>query len=168
MSSRKRAGAAIAAAALATVALAVAASEHQEPTLPADLTDYEHINTLVVPDAESPIHGIHHFYMGPTGRQEFRAGGTDEYPDGTTIVGKVFAPVKTDDGRYMEGDLVAYTMMKKDAGAQATAATGGWHFTMHEPGGEAKGVDPAQACFGCHQPSPRTDFVLSTPLAPRE
>ena len=27
-----------------------------------------------------------------------------------------------------------------------------------------KGVDPVQACFGCHEPSPETDFVLSSPL----
>ncbi len=141
-----------------------AMSHGDAPSLPEDLDDFEHVNTLVVPDAGSPIHGFHHFYVDDRGREIFRNGGSDEYPDGTVFVGKVYAPGETAEGRYQEGDLVAYTLMEKDAGSQTTHATGGWHFVMLDAEGEPKRVDPVEACFGCHEPSPETDFVLSTPL----
>lgn len=139
-------------------------SHGASPELPADLDDYKHVNTLVAPSADSPIQGIHHFYMGKTGRKTFMQGGTDEYPDGTTFVAKVYKPVKTEEGRYMEGDLAAYTMMKKDSGSEATKETGGWFFVMFGPDRKNKGVDPVKTCFGCHEPSPETDYVLSKPL----
>jgi len=136
----------------------------QELSLPADLHQYDHINTLVVPSADSPIHGIHHFYMSENGRDLFLDGGTDQYPDGTVFVGKVYQPVETEEGRYREGALAAYTLMMKDSGSEATGETGGWHFAMFGPDGTNRGVDPVEGCFGCHQPSSDTDFVLSKPL----
>jgi hypothetical protein len=147
--------------------LALAMSHGEAPSLPADLEDHHHVNTLVVTDDESPIHGIHHFYMGETGRDLFLGGGTDEYPDGTTFVGKVFKPERSEEGRWREGKLAAYTLMLKDSGEEATTETGGWHFVMYGPDGTSRGVDPVRDCFGCHRPQPDTDFVLSTPLVER-
>ncbi len=134
------------------------------PKLP-DLSTYKHINTLVVPDTESPIHGIHHFYMNETGLPVFKKGvNGGEYPADTIIVGKVFKPMKTEDGQYKEGDLAGYTMMEKAPGAD-TEQTGGWRFVMFDPTGKPKDVDPVTACFPCHKPSEETDYVLSTPLS---
>ncbi len=147
-----------------TAGLALAMSHSDQLSMPKELNEFDHINTLFVPNTASPIHGIHHFYMGTKGRKAFMQGGTDEYPDGTTFVGKVYKPVKTEAGRYQEGDLAAYTMMKKDSSAKVTKKTGGWHFVMFGPDGKNKGVDPAKSCFGCHKPSPETDYVLSKPL----
>jgi hypothetical protein len=144
--------------------MALALPQDQAPALPDDMSEYKHINTLVVPQSESPIHGIHHFYMSPEGREAFLAGGTDEYPDGTIIVGKVFQPVETGGGHLKEGELAAYTLMVKDSNAPATRQTGGWHFAMFGPDRKNQGVDPVEGCFGCHTPSPETDFVLSKPL----
>jgi hypothetical protein len=79
-------------------------------------------------------------------------------------VGKVFKVHETDEGRLKEGELAAYTHMEKDAGASDTQETGGWRFVMYTAAGGKKDVDPVQACFQCHQPSPETDYVLSTPL----
>lgn len=138
--------------------------QEEQPSLPDDLGQYEHINTLVVPGSESPIHGIHHFYMNPLGFEIFLNGGTEEYPDGAIIVGKVFKPLETEEGRFKEGELAAYTLMVKDSDSPATRETGGWHFVMFGPDRENRGVDPVEGCFGCHAPSPGTDFILSTPL----
>lgn len=135
-----------------------------DPGLPEDFDGFVHINSLVVPNQESPIYGIHHFYMNDLALGTFRSGGTREYPDGTVIVGTVYTPVKTEKGRYKEGDLMAYTLMQKEADAVETMATGGWHFMMFEADGQSTGVAPVKDCFGCHEPSPETDFVLSTPL----
>ena len=151
-------------AAATTVLFAIDVVPDPGPGLPDDFDGFVHINSLLVPDDESPIHGFHHFYMNNRALGTFRGGGTDEYPDGTIIVGKVYAPEKTDEGRYREGELAAYTLMQKEAGALETRATGGWHFVMFDAEGANKGVDPVQACFGCHEPSPGTDFVLSSPL----
>jgi hypothetical protein len=134
------------------------------PSMPDDLSAYEHVNTLVVPRSDSPIHGIHHFYVNRRGLTHFEDGGTEQYPDRTIFLGKVFAPVETEDGWIREGELVAYTLMQKDADAESTADTGGWHFVMYDAQGGAKDIDPAKDCFGCHEPSPETDFVLSQPL----
>ena len=144
--------------------LALAMSHGDAPSLPENLQNFKHINTLFVVDSESPIHGIHHFAIGKKGREAFLQGGTEEYPEGTTFLGRVYKPVQTKDGRYKEGKLVAYTMMHKDPSSKATKDTGGWHFVMFGPNGENKGVDPVKSCFGCHKPSPDTDYVLSTPL----
>ena len=134
------------------------------PVLPDSLDTFEHVNTLVVPDPDSPIHGIHHFYANDRAAAAFDAGGSDEYPTEAIFVGKVFKPVKTDEGWYKEGDLVAYTLMEKDPVDVAARVTGGWHFVMYDAEGAVKSVDAVEACFGCHEPSPETDFVLSTPL----
>lgn len=145
-------------------ALAAIAGMAGSPELP-ELDGYTHINTLVVPEADSPIHGIHHFYINSIGRSAFQngVGEGEEYPAGTIIVGKVFKPVHTDKGRIKEGGLAAYTLMEKAPGPD-TNDTGGWRFVMYTPKGESKGVNPAKDCFPCHKPHADSDYVLSTPL----
>jgi hypothetical protein len=146
--------------------LAVSAAVAGDAVSLPDMDDFAHINTLVVPDKESPIHGIHHFYMNPKGLEVFAqaAQGQADYPEGTVIVGKVFKPEKTQEGRYKEGGLAAYTYMEKAPGAEGTDDTGGWRFAMLTPEGTDMGVDPVKNCFGCHKPHKDTDYVLSTPL----
>ena len=133
--------------------------------LPENMKEFRHVNTLVVPDKESPIHGIHHFYLSETGMETFMSmeeGKT--YPNGTVFIGKVFKVTETDEGRYKEGDMAGITMMRKDSGSEMTKDTGGWHFVMFSPKGEAKDIDPVKACFQCHKPHEESDFVLSKPL----
>jgi hypothetical protein len=147
---------------LATVIVGTA-SMKEPPGLP-DMAAYTHINTLVVPDSESPIHGIHHFYMNDVALKTFRQGvNGGEYPEGAIIVGKVFKPVTTEEGRIREGDLAGYTYMEKQP-MPMTERTGGWRFVKYSPAGEQMGVNPVQDCFSCHEPSKETDYVLSEPL----
>jgi hypothetical protein len=152
-------------AALAALAPLAAGAGEAGRSLPADLDQYRHVNTLVVPGADSPIHGIHHFYMNETARQAFRQRpGKGGYPAGSRIVGKVYKVVETDDGRLREGGLAAYTYMAKEPDYVSAEKTGGWLFVMFDAQGRAKDLNPAQKCFGCHAPSPETDYVLSEPL----
>ena len=135
-----------------------------EPKLPPDLATYTHVNSLVVPDSDSPLHGMHHFYANKSARAVLEAGGAENYPDQSIFVGKVYSLVETDEGRYQEGDLVAYTLMRKASGAKETQETGGWRFAMLDSEGNPKDIDPVADCFECHRPHADTDFVLSEPL----
>ena len=152
--------------ALALLLAATVTSSSHQPGLPQDLASFQHVNTLVVPDTTSPIHGFHHFYANESALKTLKAGvGDGSYPDGALFVGVVFAPEKTGDGRYMEGKRAAYTVMRKATDDEATQNTGGWHFAMFTAAGEKMDIDPARACFGCHQPHAETDFVMSELLA---
>ncbi|HSO06630.1 MAG TPA: cytochrome P460 family protein [Pelomicrobium sp.] len=155
--------AAVAAASLLAAGAALAADS--AVSLPTDLGGYRHINSLVVPNPTSPISGIHHFYIGETGRLEFLDGlGGKPYPAGTTIVGKVFTVTKNAEGNYKEGDIAAYTMMVKRPDDPKAQKTGGWRFAMFDSNGKPKDIDPVSACFGCHKPHAGTDYVISRPL----
>ena len=158
----KRIGIALTLTLLVFLFAATVTSSQHEADLPPDLVSWLHINSLVVPDTASPIHGIHHFYANESAVNTM-TGGLDggSYPDGAAFVGVVFAPVKTDEGRFKEGDRVAYTLMRKDSGNEATANTGGWHFVMFSADGSRMDIDPVKNCFECHQPHSKTDFVMS-------
>ena len=137
----------------------------QKAELPDDMDDFKHINTLVVPDKESPIHGIHHFYLNKKGMNTFHSMAEGKtYPDGTIFIGKVFKVVETEQGRLKEGDMAAVTYMRKQIDSEETKNTGGWHFVMFTPDGTPKDIDPQKACFQCHKPFEKSDFVISQPL----
>lgn len=143
----------------------IQASSHDAPSLPKDMSDFQHINSLVVTNADSPIHGIHHFYMNGKGMETFKESAANgAYPEGTRIVGKVFKVVATENGRYMEGDLAAYTYMEKAPEHPMAEKTGGWIFMQFDAKKDDMGVDAVKNCFGCHKPHEKTDFVMSKPL----
>ena len=137
----------------------------QDVELPDDMSKFSHVNTLAVPDAESPIHGIHQFYLNEKGMEVFTSDKEGKkYPDGTIFLGRVYKVVKTDDGWLKEGDLMAVTYMRKESDSEAVQNTGGWRFVMFTPDGSVKDIDPLKACFFCHKPHEKSDFVISTPL----
>ena len=141
----------------------VQASEHV--SFPTDLDTFRHINTLVVPAADSPIQGIHHFYMNRKGLDTFNKDASgNTYPPGTKILGKVYKPIETANGRIKEGQLAAFTYMVKDPESPATKDTGGWHFLKYDAKGKPVEINPVQDCFGCHRPHEASDFVMSEPL----
>jgi len=151
-------------AVLISFAVVAFAASHKAPdSLPENLDTYDHSNTLAVPDKESPIHGIHHFYMNEVGMKTFQERGK-EYPDGTIIVGKVYKVRETKEDWLKEGDLAAYTYMGKNEKSESTKDTGGWHFLQFDSRGQKMDINPVKNCFGCHKPHEDTDFVMSTPL----
>jgi hypothetical protein len=134
-------------------------------TLPKNMQDFKHVNTLIIPDKNNSIFGIHHFYMNSEGLERFRNQAEGEpYPEGTKIVGKVYDVLSREGGGYKEGDLLAYTYMQKAPGMEKTKNTGGWLFVKFDAKGDAASINPATDCFVCHAPAKASDFVLSEPL----
>ncbi len=143
------------------------APARQAQGLPSDLGTYRHIGSIVVPDSKSPVMGFHHFYVNDRGLKTFYARKKGaEYPAGTVFVGKVYQPRKTEDGAYNEGDLLAYTLMRKAPDDPATKDTGGWEFVKFDAQGKRVKINPVADCFHCHQPHKATDYVMSVPLEP--
>jgi len=94
-------------------------------------------------------------------------------PDGTVltlvqykaVVDAAGAPVKDAKGRFTKGDLVAYTVMEKKAGYGTEyppeLRNGDWEYAVFN--GEGKLNDKAnyKACFECHKPHEKMDYVIS-------
>jgi plastocyanin len=94
-------------------------------------------------------------------------------PDGSVLtlvqykalVDAAGAPVKSPDGRFVKGDLIAYTVMEKRAGFgveyPAALRNGDWEYAAF--GADMKLNEKAnyRACFECHKPHEKTDFVIS-------
>ena len=74
-------------------------------------------------------------------------------------------PIKGPNGRFVKGDLIAYTVMEKRTGwgteYPAEWRNGEWEYAAF--GGDKKLNDKAnyKACFECHKPHEKTDFVIS-------
>jgi plastocyanin len=81
------------------------------------------------------------------------------------------APVKGPDGRFVKGDLIAYTVMEKRTGwgteYPAEWRNGEWEYAAFGPDGTLNTKANYKACFECHKPHEKTDFVIShTKLVP--
>lgn len=144
-------------AALALLTLPAAA---EPPPLPEDISDYRHVHSFAITDKDNPLFGFHHFYADPKALNALPKGGP--YPDGAVFLGMVYQ-VKTDGAQVNEGEGVAYTLMVKDADAEAT---GGWRFAQYLADGSYVEQDEASACFQCHTQVADRDYVFTRPLEP--
>lgn len=76
-------------------------------------------------------------------------------------------PVKDARGRFMKGDLVAYTVMEKRAGwgaeYPADLRNGEWEYAVFTADGKLNDKANYKACFQCHKPHDQADFVISYP-----
>ena len=74
-------------------------------------------------------------------------------------------PVKGPDGRFVKGDLIAYTVMEKRTGwgtdYPAEWRNGEWEYAAFGPDGKLNEKANYKACFQCHKPHEKTDFVIS-------
>ena len=80
-------------------------------------------------------------------------------------------PVKGPDGRFVKGDLVAYTVMEKRAGwgteYPAEWRNGEWEYAVFGADGKLNEKANYKGCFECHKPHEKTDYVIShTKLVP--
>jgi hypothetical protein len=152
---KKLVGISVAAVVLAS-AIAVWADE---AALPKDLDSYRHIGSLIIPDKNSPLFGIHHFSMNKKGLPAFEKSAA--YPEGTIIVGAVYEVATTPEGAMNEGKKLFHTYMKKDKSAKET---GGWIFAAFTPDGKLIQKDVKTDCFACHTAAKDSDYVFSKPL----
>src|SRR5262245_3385099 len=74
-------------------------------------------------------------------------------------------PAKDANGRFVKGDLVAYTVMEKRAGWGAEykddIRNGEWEYQVFGPDKKVNDKANLTACFQCHKPHAGQDFVIS-------
>lgn len=94
-------------------------------------------------------------------------------PDGTVLtlvqykaqLDATGAPVKDANGRFVKGDFVAYTVMQKKAGFGTEyppeLRNGDWEYAVFNAEGKLNEKANYKACFECHKPHEKMDFVMS-------
>ncbi len=74
-------------------------------------------------------------------------------------------PAKDANGRFIKGDLVAYTVMEKRAGWGTeypdALRNGEWEYQAFGPDKKANEKANIKGCFECHKPHAGQDFVIS-------
>ena len=94
-------------------------------------------------------------------------------PDGTVltlvqykaVVDPAGAPVKDAKGHFTKGDFVAYTVMEKKAGYGTEyppeLRNGDWEYAVFNAEGKLNDKANYKACFECHKPHEKMDYVIS-------
>jgi plastocyanin len=94
-------------------------------------------------------------------------------PDGTVLtliqykaqVDAAGNPIKDAKGRFIKGDLIAHTVMQKQKGwgaeYPAEWRNGEWEYAAFGPDGKLNEKANYKACFECHKPHEKQDFVIS-------
>jgi plastocyanin len=94
-------------------------------------------------------------------------------PDGTVLtlvqyraqVDAAGTPVKDARGRFVKGDLIAFTVMEKRKGWGAEYPdewrNGEWEYAAFNPAGVLNEKANYKACFQCHKPHEKMDYVIS-------
>jgi plastocyanin len=80
-------------------------------------------------------------------------------------------PIKDANGRFVKGDLIAYTVMEKRTGwgteYPPELRNGEWEYAAFAGDGKLNEKANYKACFQCHKPHEKQDFVISlAKLAP--
>ena len=107
----------------------------------------------------------------PTAVEAMKAG--KPLPDGTVLtlvqykaqVDGAGVPVKDAKGRFVKGDLIAFTVMEKRAGwgteYPAELRNGDWEYAVFSPTGVLNDKANYKGCFECHKPHEKQDYVIS-------
>jgi plastocyanin len=94
-------------------------------------------------------------------------------PDGTVLtlvqykaqVDAAGMPVKGPNGRFIKGELIALTVMEKRSGFGVEyppeLRNGDWEYAVFSPAGVLNEKANYKACFECHKPHEKQDFVIS-------
>lgn len=94
-------------------------------------------------------------------------------PDGTVLtlvqykaeVDPAGVPVKDAKGRFKKSDIIAFTVMEKRAGwgteYPPELRNGEWEYAVFNPAGVLNEKANYKACFECHKPHEKQDFVIS-------
>jgi len=76
-------------------------------------------------------------------------------------------PLKDGRGRFLKGDLVAYAVMEKRSGWGSEypedLRNGEWEYAVFGADGKFNNKANCKACFQCHKPHDRIDYVISYP-----
>jgi plastocyanin len=138
-------------------------------TFPADYQKWQLYSTVDRYDSKQ----YRELYTSPEAVNAVRAG--RPIPDGTVIVMAIHvaktddkgAPVKDANGRFVKDKLGAVTVMEKRKGWGASVPedwrNGDWQYASFNPDGKPneKANANIKACFVCHKPHEKQDFVIS-------
>jgi hypothetical protein len=120
---------------------------------------------------DKPSKQVHEFYAAPAAIDAAHKG--EPMPDGTVITGvhynaKLDAdgnPAKGPDGRFVKADLRGYAVMEKRKGWGADYAAdkrnGEWEYRYFSSDKSPNEKVNLGACFECHLPQAKQDFVHS-------
>jgi len=123
--------------------------------------NWRHVKSMVI-NSGHPLHeafgGIHHLYANKKALSGYAKG---SFPDGSVIVFDLLEATNAGNA-ITEGTRKVVGVMHKDRKRYAT--TGGWGFEGFK--GDSKtdravGANAVAACFGCHEPQGKHDFVFS-------
>ncbi|MGQ0512494.1 MAG: cytochrome P460 family protein [Betaproteobacteria bacterium] len=74
-------------------------------------------------------------------------------------------PIKDSNGRFMKKDILAHTVMEKGKGWGAeypdSLRNGEWEYAVFSPQGDLNLKANYKACFECHKPHEKMDYVTS-------
>jgi plastocyanin len=74
-------------------------------------------------------------------------------------------PLKDSNGRFMKKDILAHTVMEKGKGwgteYPAELRNGEWEYSVFNPTGQFNPKANFKACFECHKPHEKMDYVTS-------
>ena len=156
------------AAAIAGIATGAVAFEDRVLNLPADYKTA--FSNYLISDRLGQEDQVISLYANSIAREGARADG--KLPDGSVIVGEIYAAkkdaagnvVETALGRRVPDKLKAIVMMERRAGwdAQypADLTVGDWEFEVFSPAGENLGKDTT-TCRECHHPLGDAEYVWS-------
>jgi len=75
------------------------------------------------------------------------------------------APLKDARGRFVKGDLLAFTVVEKQTGwgseYPAEWRNGEWEYAVFNPAGVLNDKANYKGCFECHKPHEKMDYVIS-------
>jgi len=134
----------------------------QEIPYPENYRSWHHIKSMVINPGHAlydAFGGIHHLYANKAALKGYQSG---KFPDGAIIV---FDLLEANDGgnALVEGNRKVVGVMQKNS--KRYASTGGWGFEGFK-GNSTKervvGDNAASACFGCHEPQKKQDYVFSS------
>jgi len=120
---------------------------------------------------DKPTKQVHEFYAAPAAIEAARKG--EPMPDGTVFVGVHYSakldadgnPVKGPDGKFVKGDLLRYAVMEKEKGwgtdYPEDKRNGEWEYRIFNADKTPNDKANLSACFGCHLPQAKQDFVYS-------
>jgi Cytochrome P460 len=133
----------------------------QDVPYPNGYRDWHHVKSMVIIPGHA-LHdafgGIHHLYANKKAQAGYAKG---KFADGSVIV---FDLLEANDGgnALVEGKRKVVGVMHKDS--KRYAATGGWGFEGFKGNSKtdrAVGRNAASACFNCHEPQSKHDYVFS-------
>jgi len=128
---------------------------------PKGYRDWTHVKSMVI-QAGHPLYesfgGIHHIYANDAAFKAMERGGT--YPDGAVLVFDLLES-KSEGNAIVEGPRKVVGVMERRT--KDFPDTSGWGFEAFKGDTEERLVsDPKNACYGCHEPQKKTNYIFGT------